>query len=65
MSTVIKITKTQISKIIQSSGSFGSWLGNLGKKTQTRIVISLSNAINKFERKIIRKGAARAEEGFS
>ena len=30
MSTDIKLSKTQISKIIQSGGSFGSWLGNLG-----------------------------------
>ena len=32
MSTDIKLSKAQISKIIQSGGSFGSWLGNLGKK---------------------------------
>ena len=30
--TDIKLSKAQISKIIQSGGSFGSWLGNLGKK---------------------------------
>ena len=28
-----KISKALISKTIQSSGSFGSWLANLGKKT--------------------------------
>ena len=33
MSTCIKLSKAQISKIIQSGGSFGSWLGNLGKKS--------------------------------
>ena len=32
MSTDLKYRKAQISKIIQSGGSFGSWLANLGKK---------------------------------
>ena len=32
LSTDIKLSKSQISKIIQSSGFFGSWLGNLDKK---------------------------------
>ena len=32
MLTDIKLNKTQISKIIQSVGAFGSWLANLGKK---------------------------------
>ena len=32
MSTDIKLSKAQISKIIQSGGPFGSWLSNLGKK---------------------------------
>ena len=31
MSTDIKLSKVQISKITQSGRSFGSWLGNLGK----------------------------------
>ena len=31
MPTDIKLSKAQISKIIQSSRSFGSWLPNLGK----------------------------------
>ena len=31
-STDIELSKTQKSKIIQSGISFGSWLGNLGKK---------------------------------
>ena len=52
-------------KIIQSAGSFGSWLANLGKKALTDVAIPLardnlpelvnnltSNAINKFQRKI-------------
>ena len=58
--------------------AFGSWLGNLGKKALTNIVIPLardnlpglvsnltSNAINKFERKISRKGAMRAGNRFT
>ena len=65
MSTNIKLSKAQISKIIQSVGSFAAWLGNLGKKALTNVAISLArdyllglvsnlalNAINKFERKI-------------
>ena len=67
-----------MSKIIQLGGSFGSWLGNLGKKVLTNIVILLardnlpglvsnltSNVINKFERKISGKGAVRAGKGFT
>ena len=41
MSTDIKLYKAQISKIIQSGGSFGSWLGNLRKKALTNIAIPL------------------------
>ena len=63
MSRDIKLSKTQISEITQLGGSFGSWLGNLGKKTKTDLAIPLagddlsglvsnltSNRINKFER---------------
>ena len=32
ISTDIKLSKNQMSKIIQPVKSFGSWLGNLGKK---------------------------------
>ena len=73
MSTDIKLSKAQISEIIQSGGSFGSWLGNLGKKALTNIAIPLardnlpglvsnlaSNAINKCERKITGKRVVRA-----
>ena len=76
-STDIKLSKAQRSKIIQSDGSFVSWLGNLRKKALTNIVITLarenlpglvsnltSNTINKFESKIGEKGAARAVKGF-
>ena len=64
--------------MIQSGGYFGSCLGNLGKKALVKItlplardnligsVISLiSNAINKFERKIRGKGSVRAGKGFT
>ena len=77
MSTQIKLTKAQISRIIQWGGSFGSWLGNLGKKAPTNIAIPLarenlpglesnlaSNAIDNFERKISRKGAVRGGKEF-
>ena len=42
MSTDIQLSKTQISKIIQSRKSFGSWLVNLGKRTLTNIAIPLA-----------------------
>ena len=77
MSTYIKCSKGQIFKVTRSGGSFGSWLGNLGKKALTNTAILLardnlpglvnnltSNAINKFERKINGKGVVRAEKGF-
>ena len=72
MLTDIKLSKSQISKIIQSGGSFGSWLANLEKKALTNVAIPLardnlsgllshltSNSLNKFQRKISRKGAVR------
>ena len=71
MSTDIKLSKAQISKIIQSGGSFRSWLTNLGKKSLINVAILLpkdnltSNAINKFERKMIGKRAVRAGKGFT
>ena len=78
ISTDIKLRKAQISKITQSGGFFGSWLGNLGKKTLTNIAILLArnnlpglvsnltlNATNKFERKINGKGAMRAGKRFT
>ena len=78
MSTYIRLSKAQISKIIQSGGSFGSWLGNLRKKALKNIAIFLardnlpglisnltSSVINKFDRKINGKRAARAGKGFT
>ena len=78
MSTDIKLSKAQISKIYQSARSFGCWLGNLWRKALTNITILLardslpelvrnlaSNAINKFERKISGRRAAIAAKGFT
>ena len=69
MSTDIKLSKAQICKIIESVGSFGSWLGNLEKKALTNIAIPRarenlpwsvdnlpSTAINKYERKKWKRG---------
>ena len=41
-STDIKLSKAQISKIIQSGGTCGSWLSNLRKKALTSIAIPLA-----------------------
>ena len=78
MSADIKLGKAQIPKIIQSGGSFGSWLDNLGKKVIRDLAIPLArdnlpglvsnlatNAISKFERKISGKGAVRAAKGLT
>ena len=76
MSTDIKLSKAQISKTIQSVGTFDFCLANLGKKALTNLAILLanlpglvsnfvSNAIYKFERKISVKGAARAGNRFT
>ena len=42
MSTEIKPSEAQTSKIIQLGGSFGSWLGNLRKKALTKNAILLA-----------------------
>ena len=42
MSTDISLSKAQISAIIQSVGSFGSWLGNLRKKALANTAIPLA-----------------------
>ena len=77
MSTDIKFGKAQISNIIQSGGSFGSWLANYGEKVLTNIVVPLardnlpglvsnlsSNAINKFEKKNKCKGIFKSKIGI-
>ena len=78
MSTDEKLNQAQISKIIQSIGSFGSQLANLRKKALKNAAIPLardnlprlvkcltSNAINKFQRKISGKGAVKTENEFT
>ena len=78
MSTDTKFSKAQISKIIQSGGSFSSWLSNFRKKAPKNITTPLardnlpgllsnltSHAINKLKRKIGKKGAVRAGKGFT
>ena len=42
MSTDIKVSQAQISKIISSGGSFGSWFGNLRKKALSNTAIPLA-----------------------
>ena len=39
MLTDIKLSNAQISKIIQSGGSFGSWLANVGKRGQQMLFL--------------------------
>ena len=42
MSTDIKLSKAQVSRIIQSGGSFGSWLANLGTKSTKKCCCSFT-----------------------
>ena len=65
MSTDIKLSKTQISKIIQSDGSFGSWSGNLGKKWLANIAIPLArdNLLGLVSN--LTSNAIRAGKGFT
>ena len=46
MSRDTRLSKTEISKIIQTSGSFGSWLGNLGKTALPNIAIPLATDLD-------------------
>ena len=68
MSTDTKLSKSQISKIFKSGATFGSFLGNLGKKALANIAITLardnlpglisnltSNAINLKKKKLEKK----------
>ena len=76
-STDIKLREIEISKTTRSSGSFGSWLGNLEKTALTNFAIpsakdnllGLSNLfskkIYKYEIKTSREGAAKEEKGFT
>ena len=78
MSTDTKLSKTLTSKTNQSSGSFSSWLDNIGKKVLTIVAIPFplddlstlvsniaSNAIKKIERKISWNRAARTGKGIT
>ena len=78
MSTDIKLSKAQISKIIQSGGCLGSWLENVGKKALTNVAISLardnlpglvnnltSSKIKKFDNNISGIEATKAGKGFT
>ena len=73
ISTGIKLSKTQTSKMIESGGWLGSWLSNSGKKVAVSFTRDnwpglVSNitwyVINKFERKISGKRAVRTGKGF-
>ena len=78
MSTDIKLSKAQTSKLLQSRGSYVSWLANSGQNALTNVAIVfgrdnlaglvsnlLSNAINEFKREISGKGAVRALKRFT
>ena len=78
MLTDIKLSRAQISIIIQSGGFTRYWLDNLGKKALTNIAVHLARdnitglvcnlttkAINKFEIKISGEAAVRAAKGFT
>ena len=45
ISTDAKLSNAQISKTIQSGGSFRYWLANLGKKALSNVVIPLAKII--------------------
>ena len=42
MLTDVQLSEAQISKILQSGGSFGSWLANLGKNPLKNVASSLA-----------------------
>ena len=67
-STHKKLSKAQVSKTVQSGGSFGSWLDNFANKALANISVFIakdnlpelvsgltSNERKKFERKIVEK----------
>ena len=67
MSTDIKFSLAQISKIIQSCVSFGSWLGNLGKEALTNIAIPLARdnlpgLVSNLTSAVSGKGVVREEQ---
>ena len=77
MLTDTKLSKAQLSKIIQSGGFLPNMLDNLGKNVITDLAIPLAshnlhglvsnlalNTVNKFDRKASRKGVVRTEKEF-
>ena len=73
----IKLSKVHISKIIQSVGSFGFWLGDLGKKALKDFTIPLardnlpglvnsltSNAMNKISKKYLENELSEQKKDF-
>ena len=77
MLTDTKLSKVQLSKIIQSGGFLPNLLDNLGKNVITDLAIPLAshnlhglvsnlalNTVNKFDRKASRKGVVRTEKEF-
>ena len=78
MSTDMKLSKARLFKTIQSGEFIGNMIDKLSKKTLMNFAILLdkdvlpklatkanSYVLDKFERKISEKGAARAEKGFN
>ena len=78
MSGAIKLSNAQISKIIQSCGSFGSCLAKLERKSLTNVAIPLardnlpglvsnltSSAIKKLHRKTSGKRVVRGGKWFT
>ena len=74
----IKLSKSPLPTVIQSVGFLGKTLGNLGKKVLLDLAVPLAKdvlpklatkvtlcALDKFERKVSRKGARRAGRGFT
>ena len=77
MLTDTKLSKAQLSKIIQSGGFLPNMLDNIGKNVITDLAIPLAshnlhglvsnlalNTVNKFDRKASRKGVVRTEKEF-
>ena len=70
ISTDIKLSKAEISKIIQSVEFCGFWLANLGKKALATVAFALAREnlrglVSTFNFKISVKGAIRAGKEFT
>ena len=72
MSTDIRLSKAQISKIIQSSGFLCKTFGKLCWKVLFDLAVlltkdvlpKLASVLDKFDQKIITQGAVRTERGL-